>query len=422
VFGDRTSLDGRAPIMRCSPTMALDDIDLTDAAVWERAVPYEWFDRLRREDPLHWHPESDGTGFWAITKYEDLRFVSKRPDLFSSAAHGCTRPDLEGDDLAQMRMIIIGMDPPEHRLNRDIVSKAFTPRMISRIEPLLRRETRRVLEEIGPRGECEFVHDFAARIPMWSISELMGVPESDRMHLFELSHALIDDQDPEIAPTPTVREEGSIGVFSYAQQMAERERANPGDNLTAALLAAEVDGRKLSDMEYNLFFLFLIVAGNETTRTLASNGMRTLTEFPDTYAALVADRALVEPAVEEMLRWSAPIHHFRRTATQDVELRGRTIREGDKVIMWYPSANRDEEIFDDGYTFDIGRNPNMQISFGFGEHFCLGANLARLQLRVMFEEILARMPDVTLAAEPRRLHSNLINGIKEMRVTFTPTA
>ncbi len=263
--------------------------------------------------------------------------------------------------------------------------------------------------------------DLAARIPMWSISELMGVPEQDRLRLYELSHALIDDQDPEIAPTPTARHEASAEVFVYAQQMAERERTAPGDNLTTALLAAEVDGRRLSDMEYNLFFLFLIVAGNETTRTMASNGMRTLIEWPAQRARLLADPTLVRSAVEEMLRWAAPIHHFRRTATRDVELRGRRIRAGDKVIMWYPSANRDEDVFDDPYVFDVGREPNEQISFGFGEHFCLGANLARLELRVMFEELLARLPDIEMAAEPRRLHSNLINGIKEMRVRFTPS-
>jgi cholest-4-en-3-one 26-monooxygenase len=214
--------------------------------------------------------------------------------------------------------------------------------------------------------------------------------------------------------------DASVETFGYAQKMAERERANPGDNLTAALLQAEVDGRRLTDMEYNLFFLFLIVAGNETTRTMAANGMRTLTEWPGERARLLADPSLVPLAVEEMLRWSAPIHHFRRTATRDTTLRGVPIREGDKVIMWYPSANRDEDVFERPYTFDVRRDPNAQLSFGFGEHFCLGANLARLQLRVMFEEILARLPDIELASEPRRLHSNLINGIKEMPVTFTP--
>jgi cholest-4-en-3-one 26-monooxygenase len=398
----------------------IDDIDLTDADVWERGVPYESFDLLRRDDPVHWHPESDGTGFWAITKYDDLRMISKSPDRFSSYEKGVSRKDPPAEDLEKFRMVIIGMDPPDHRLNRSIVSKAFTPNMVSRIEPLLRAETRRVLDTIAPQGECDFVRDMAAKIPMWSISELMGVPESDRMRLYELSHALIDDQDPEIAPTPQVMEESSTELFMYAQQMAERERANPGDNLTAALLAAEVDGRHLNDMEYNLFFLFLIVAGNETTRTLASNGMRTLTEFPAQRSRLLADPSLIEPGIEEMLRWSAPIHHFRRTAMQDVELRDRTIRKGDKVLMWYPSVNRDEDIFDNPYEFDIARDPNPQLSFGIGQHFCLGANLARLQLRVMFEEILARLPDIELAEPPRRLHSNLINGIKEMRVSFTP--
>jgi cholest-4-en-3-one 26-monooxygenase len=400
--------------------MDLSDIDLTNASVWERGVPYEWFDRLRAGAPVYWHAEADGPGFWAVVKHEDVRVVSKSPELFSSAVAGVSRGDMVGDQLAQMRMVIIGMDPPEHRLNRGIVNKAFTPNMVARLEPTLRAEARRALDTIAPQGRCEFVRDLAARIPMWSISELMGVPEEDRLRLYELSHALIDDQDPEVAPTPTARMDASVETFGYAQKMAERERANPGDNLTAALLQAEVDGRRLTDMEYNLFFLFLIVAGNETTRTMAANGMRTLTEWPGERARLLADPSLVPLAVEEMLRWSAPIHHFRRTATRDTTLRGVPIREGDKVIMWYPSANRDEDVFERPYTFDVGRDPNAQISFGFGEHFCLGANLARLQLRVMFEEILARLPDIELASTPRRLHSNLINGIKEMPVTFSP--
>jgi cholest-4-en-3-one 26-monooxygenase len=400
--------------------MDLSDIDLTSASVWERGVPYEWFDRLRASAPVYWHEEADGPGFWAITKHEDLRGLSKSPELFSSALAGVSRLDMIGDQLAQMRMIIIGMDPPEHRLNRGIVNKAFTPNMVARLEPSLRAEARRALDEVAPQGRCEFVADLAARIPMWSISELMGVPEEDRHRLYELSHALIDDQDPEVAPTATARMDASVETFGYAQKMAERERANPGDNLTAALLQAEVDGRRLTDMEYNLFFLFLIVAGNETTRTMASNGMRTLIEWPGERARLIAEPALIPSAVEEMLRWSAPIHHFRRTATRDTALRGVTIREGDKLVMWYPSANRDEDVFERPYTFDVGRDPNAQLSFGFGEHFCLGANLARLQLRVMFEEILARLPDIELASTPRRLHSNLINGIKEMPVTFSP--
>lgn len=403
-----------------APDGSLDDIDLTDASVWERGAPHEWLDRLRTQDPVHWHPESDGRGFWALTRHEDVRRVSTAPLEFSSYLGGPTRKDATEESLAQVRMVIIGMDPPEHRTFRSIVSKAFTPKMISRLESSLRAETARVVGELRDRDRCDFVNDVAARIPMWSISELMGVPEADRYRLYELSHALIDDQDPEIAPTPETSMEASVEIFGYANEMAARERANPTGSLTSALLEAEVDGRKLDDMEYVLFFMFLIVAGNETTRTASSQGLRALIEHPDEFARLRADRSLVPSAVEEMLRWEPPIHHFRRTATADLAIGDQRIAEGDKVLMWYPGVNRDPAVFDDPHTFRIDRTPNPQLSFGVGEHFCLGANLARLSLRLLFAELIDAVDDIELAAPPRRLHSNLINGIKEMQIRYQP--
>lgn len=399
---------------------SLDDIDLTDAAVWERGAPHEWLDRLRTQDPVHWHPESDGRGFWALTRHEDVRRVSTAPLEFSSYLGGPTRNEPTEESLAQVRMVIIGMDPPEHRTFRSIVSKAFTPKMIGELESSLRAETARVVGELRDRDSCDFVGDVAARIPMWSISELMGVPEADRYRLYELSHALIDDQDPEIAPTPETSMEASVEIFGYANEMAARERANPTGSLTSALLEAEVDGRKLDDMEYVLFFMFLIVAGNETTRTASSQGLRALIEHPDQFAQLRNDPSLVPSAVEEMLRWEPPIHHFRRTATADVSIGDQRIAEGDKVLMWYPGVNRDPAVFDDPHAFRIDRTPNPQLSFGVGEHFCLGANLARLSLRLLFSELIEAVDDIELAAPPRRLHSNLINGIKEMQIRYRP--
>ncbi len=396
----------------------LSDIDLTDASVWEQAAPHEWFDRLRSESPVHWHEESDGPGFWALTRHEEVRRVSTAPLEFSSWVGGPLRLDPPDDGLEQLRMVIIGMDPPEHRDFRTIVSKAFTPKMISHLEDSLRAETKSVIDELKGKDRCEFVGDVAARIPMWSISELMGVPPEDRQRLYELSHALIDDQDPEIAPTPETKMEGSAEIFAYAIEMAERERANPSGNLTSALLQAEVDGRRLTDMEYTLFFLFLIVAGNETTRTATSHGLLTLLDHPDSLDRLVADPSLMPSAVEEMLRWEPPIHHFRRTATSDTELGGQKIAKGDKVLMWYAGSNRDPSVFADPHTFLIDRSPNPQQSFGIGEHFCLGANLARLSLRILFTELLATIENIELAAPPRRLHSNLINGVKEMRIRY----
>ena len=367
---------------------------------------------------MHWHEESDGPGFWALTRHEDVKQVSTSPKEFSSWVGGPLRLDPPDDGLDQVRMVIIGMDPPEHREFRNIVAKAFTPRMISRLAESLQLETARVVGELREGTRCEFVTDVAARIPMWSISELMGVPPEDRQRLYELSHALIDDQDPEIAPTPETSLEGSAELFGYATEMAARERANPSDSLTSMLLEAEVDGRKLNDMEYTLFFMFLIVAGNETTRTATSHGLLSLLEHRDSLDRLVADPDLIPLAVEEILRWQPPIHHFRRTATADVEVGGQKIAKGDKVLMWYAGANRDPSVFDHPHTFDIDRSPNPQLSFGIGEHFCLGANLARLSLRLLFTELLATIENIELAAPPRRLHSNLINGIKEMQITY----
>ena len=340
------------------------------------------------------------------------------PGEFSSWVGGPLRLDMEGDALDQLRMVIIGMDPPEHRDFRTIVSRAFTPRMIARLEGALRDETARVVGELRDRHQCEFVADVAARIPMWSISELMGVPPEDRYRLYELSHALIDDQDPEIAPTPETSLESSAEIFAYALDLAARERANPSDSLTSALLQAEVNGRRLDDMEFTLFFMFLIVAGNETTRTASSQGLLALLEHPEALHLLVQDPGLMPSAVEEILRWQPPIHHFRRTATADLDLGGQAIAKGDKVLMWYAGANRDPSVFVDPHEFRIDRSPNPQLSFGIGQHFCLGANLARVSLRLLFSELLGTIENIQLVAPPRRLHSNLINGIKEMQINY----
>ena len=396
----------------------LGEIDLTDASVWELGTPHEWLDRLRAESPVHWHEESEGPGFWALTRHDDVRRVSTSPGQFSSYVGGPLRLDPDAESLEQLRMVIIGMDPPDHRAFRTIVSRAFTPKMMAQLEESLRTETRRVIGELREDTRCEFVTDVAARIPMWSISELMGVPPQDRHRLYELSHALIDDQDPEIAPTPETAMMAAAEIFGYAAEMAARERANPSGSLTSALLEAEVEGRRLDDLEFTLFFIFLIVAGNETTRTATSHGLLTLLDHHESLARLVADPGLMPSAVEEILRWEPPIQHFRRTATADVELGGQPIAKGDKVLMWYAGSNRDPAVFADPHRFLIDRSPNPHQSFGIGEHFCLGANLARLSLRLLFTELLATIENIALEAPARRLHSNLINGIKEMRISY----
>lgn len=393
------------------------EVDLIDQSVWERAVPYEVFAELRRQDPVHWHEESDGPGFWALSRYDDIRAVSSDPGRFSSHAAGVSRLDIEDPvQLEAYRTVVIAQDPPEHRLTRGLVSTIFTPKAISSLEGPIRSIAQATVAEALEKREIDFVADYAAPIPMHVISEMMGVPHEKRARLLELSGGLIDDQDPEVSTTPDFRMNAQIEVFMAAQELAARERETPGDNLTQRLLNAEVEGRALTEAEFNTFFMFLIIAGNETTRTAMSGGLVTLLDHPDQLAALRSDPSLIPDAVEEMLRYWPPIHHFRRTAMCDVELRGKPIRQGDKVLMWYPSANRDESVFDEPDRFDIRRTPNNHLSFGHGEHFCLGASLARLELRIMFEELLSQAAQIVPIAPPRRLRSNLINGIKEMRI------
>ena len=317
-------------------------------------------------------------------------------------------------------MVIIGMDPPEHRVFRSIVAKAFTPKMISQLgDRCGRRPPAGDRRAARAHARCEFVADVAARIPMWSISELMGVPEGDRHRLYELSHALIDDQDPEVAPTPETSMNASAEIFGYASEMAARERANPSGSLTSALLEAEVDGRRLTDMEFTLFFIFLIVAGNETTRTATSHGLLSLLDHPDQLERLARDPDLMASAVEEILRWEPPIHHFRRTATADVELGGQPIAKGDKVLMWYAGANRDP----------VGVRRSALVPHGpFAEPTPVVRDRRALLPRAPTwpgcrfgcSSASCSPPSRTseLEAPPRRLHSNLINGIKELRIAY----
>ncbi len=397
-------------------------VDLLPQSIWKEGVPYELFAQLREQAPVYRHDEPDGPGFWAITRHQDIVEISKDPARFSSHEAGVSRLDLaDPTELAVYRSIVIAMDPPEHGRMRGLVSSAFTPRAIRELEDAVRAIARRSIRSAVEKREVDFVQEYAAAIPMHVISEMMGVPQEKRLRLAQLSAGLIDDQDPEVAPTDDFREAARLEIFGIAQELAQSATTSGKDNLTKRLLDAEIDGQQLSEMDFSLFFLFLIVAGNETTRTAMSGGLVTLLDHPEQLAALRADRSLLPAAIEEMLRYWPPIHHFRRTAMCDLELRGHAIRKGDKVLMWYPSANRDEAVFAEPNRFDIRRNPNHHLSFGIGEHFCLGASLARLELRVMFEELLDHTSDIRPLAKPRRLRSNLINGIKEMRVELTPS-
>lgn len=408
--------------------MKLSEVDLNDLDVFEKATPHRWFKLLREQAPVHRHAGAPGQeDFWAITKYEDLRMISKNPQLFSSEAKGALMRDTDPAGLAQLRLIMLNMDPPKHRQYRSIVNKAFTPRMVHGLEAAVDRMVDEIIDAVCEKGECDFVDELAAPLPMQVICEMMGVPEEDRRSIYELGNAMVGFDDPELqegqeALNEQQGQEAAAQMFMYAARLADRARSHPGDDLATALLNAEVDGHRLSELEFNSFFMLLAIAGNETTRTVTTNGMLDLIRHPAERRRVIDDPSLLNSAVEEILRHEPAVHAFRRTAMADTEIRGVEIKEGDKLVMWYPSVNRDEDVFTDPDVFDVGRSPNDHLSFGVGEHFCLGSNLARMELRKIFGGLLRRLPDIELAAEPRRLRSNFVNGVKEMRVSFTPVA
>jgi cholest-4-en-3-one 26-monooxygenase len=396
------------------------EIDVLDPDIYVQGVPHEAFRRLRMEAPVYFHPEPDGRGFWALTRYDDVVAVSRDPVGFSSARGGTNIKDYEGSDLSQIQLLMLNMDPPQHHKFRKLVSTGFTPRMTARLEPRVRETAKRIIDRVANKGRCDFVKEIAAELPLQVIAELMGIPLDDRHKVFEWSNRLIGFDDPEFQTSMEDARIAAAEIWFYANELATKRQGQCGDDLVSVLINAEVDGERLTEMEFDAFFMLLAVAGNETTRNLISGGMIELLEHPDERARLIADPALVPSAVEEMLRCVSPVMHFRRTAMRDGEIRGQRIREGDKVVLYYISANRDEDVFPDSATFDVGRTPNEHLAFGVGEHFCLGSSLARLEIRVMFEELLRRLPDMRIAGPVRRLRSNFISGYKEIVVAFTP--
>jgi cytochrome P450 len=321
--------------------------------------------------------------------------------------------------------MMIMSDPPRHTVLRQIVNKGFTHKAVRRMEPHVRALTTRIIDEVIEQGKCDFVMDISRRLPLEMICEMVGVPEGDWEGMFELTNRVLGFDDPEFGRqdlAPTVEEmEMSLNMFQYMSQLIEERRKDPREDVLSVLIHTEDSGTTLNDGEIFMMFLLLIVAGNETTRNATSQGMLAMMQNPAERQKLLDDPSAIPVAVEEIVRWASPVMHFERVATKDTEVGGQKIKEGEEVTLWYPSANRDESKF--GETADqfiVDRKPNEHIAFGKGEHFCLGANLARLELRVMFEEILTRMPDMELAGEPDRLRSNFIGGIKRMPVSYSP--
>ncbi|MEY2403460.1 MAG: cholest-4-en-3-one 26-monooxygenase [Acidimicrobiaceae bacterium] len=410
--------------------MEANDIDLLDRDRFTQDIPHDWFTWLRNNAPVFHHDEPDGPGFWVISKHADVITCNRDAGTFSSSAATGGVVGLERREISEMEAaqaegnLMLFMDPPDHTRYRKLVNRGFTPRMIGELEPRIRQLTNDILDGALPKDPCDFVVEIAAELPLEVIAELIGVPREERHKIFEWSNRMIGSEDPEYIVSAEEVANAQIEMFMYAQQLAEKHRNSPQDDIISALLSSEVDGESLSDMDFNLFFLLLSVAGNETTRNAIAHGMNAFLENPEQYDLLASDpEKHIAGATEEILRWASPVMYFRRNATRDFQLRDQTIKAGDKISLWYISANRDEDVFEDPFRFDIERDPNHHVAFGGGgPHFCLGAQLARMEIHVLFEELVRRVPKVEQLGPPDRLRSNFIGGIKHLPVRFTTSA
>jgi cholest-4-en-3-one 26-monooxygenase len=403
------------------------EINLVDADIYQRGgAPHDQFAWLREHAPVFWHArggDPEWPGFWAVTRHADIGHVSRHPEVFSSHRRLALFAEPLEEQIEMQRLMMLNMDPPQHTRQRSFVNRGFTPRMIGRLAKHVREICDTLIDEVVPRGEADFVTDIAAPLPLQVICELVGAPAEDRDRLFELSNTMVGFDDPEFRSSEEEGLEAAAEIYAYAHALAESRRAQPADDIVTRLLQPDDAGEVLTTDEFDLFFLLLTVAGNETTRNAASGGMLAFFEHPGQWQRLLADRALASTAAEEIVRWVSPVNLFRRTATRDTELGGQAISEGDKVVVFYASANRDESVFTAPQEFDIARDPNPHVGFGGGgPHFCLGRHLAALELRVLLQTLAERMPDIELDGEVSRLRSNFLNGIKHMPVRFTASA
>ncbi len=398
-------------------------VDLADPLSFVPSVPHAWLAYLRQNDPVHWQDEPGGPGYWAVTRYDDCVTVNRDFERFSSAAKGTMPFELSEDEIAQQSLMMLNMDPPLHTRYRRLVNKGFTPRMVRDLEESIHRSTDSIIDQVIEKGRADFVTDLSAELPLQVIAELLGVPQDDRHKMFDWSNRMVGSEDPEYQLEAEMALTAAMELYAYAAELFGKKRIDPHADLMSVLTDVEVDGEHLSEMELELFFLLLTVAGNETTRNLMSGAMHAFFQYPDQWQRLRDDRGLLPTAVEEMLRFVTPVMNFRRTATVDAVLSGTTIHAGDKVVFYHASGNRDEDVFENPDVFDVGRDPNPHIAFGGGgPHFCLGANLARMEIRVMFEHLLDRLPDIHQDGDVQRLQSQFINGVKHLPVAFTPSA
>ncbi len=402
-----------------------DGFDFTDPGLNQTRVPLPEFALLRSTEPVRWIPQEPGTtgfddgGYWAVTRHSDVKEVSVHPETYSSTLNTAIirfHPGMDRSGIDGQRLIMLNMDPPEHTRLRQIVQRGFTPRAVNALQDALRDRAERIVAAARAEGSGDFVRDIACELPLQAIAELIGVPQQDRARIFDWTNKMVSYDDPELAITPEIGTESAVELMMYAMGIAEQRKGCPAHDIVTQLVNAEGQGNLGSD-EFGFFVLLLAVAGNETTRNATSHGIHALLTHPEQWELYKERRP--QTAADEIVRWATPVMSFQRTATTDVELGGAKITAGQRVGLFYSSANNDPEVFDRPDVFDILRDPNPHLGFGGGgPHFCLGANLARLELDLVFNAIADAVPGIRLAGEPRRLRSAWLNGIKELQVRY----
>jgi cytochrome P450 len=402
--------------------MTLDQIDLADLDFFVNRDIHEAFRALRREDPVNWQERQPGRGFWSLTKYDDILAVYRDPLGFSSAQGVSLYFGEASQNQSGLREMMITNDPPRHPKMRQVVSRRFTPHAVAPSVDLIRRIAREIIDDVCERGECDFVVDVAAKLPTAAICEMMGIAREHWDLMFSIANQTVGRHDEEYARGRSGRDSlysAMADGHAFFVKEAEYRRLHPGTDLVSAFVHGAIAGEPLTKDEIAFNCILLVLGGQETTRNATSGAMQALIEYPSERAKFTSNPSSV-PAIEEFLRWTSPVTHIMRIATRDAAIRGKHIRQGDRVVLWNASANRDPDQFVDPDRFDLTRAPNDHLAFGHGEHFCLGANLARLEMRVMFEEVLRRIPDIELAGPVERLRSNFVAGIKHMPVRFSP--
>ena len=401
-----------------------EGFDVNDPDMYAQGLPREQWAETRRTSPVWWQSQPrhrdgfDDDGHWVLTRHADVKEVSRRDAIFSTYENTAIirfKQDMTRDAIEMQRVILLNMDAPQHTRMRAIISRGFTPRAVASLRDALNERAQKIVQSALANGEGDFVRDVACELPLQAIAELLGVPQEDRGKIFEWSNRMVSYDDPDFDPADG--ETASFEMLSYFMNVAEERKAAPANDIVTKLVTADIDGNELTSDEFGFFTILLSVAGNETTRNAISHGMIAFMENPDQWELYKRERP--ETAADEIVRWSTPVVAFQRTAKEDVVIGGQPIKAGDRVGLYYAAANFDEDVFDDPYTFNIMRDPNPHLGFGgTGAHYCIGANLARLEMNLIFNAIADHLPDISALGDPKRLRSGWLNGIKELPVKY----